>query len=306
MLNPSRYKDTSGFGCILAHAMGLGKTLQTVSFCDVLLKTVGKTVLIIVPINTIQNWLNEFNRYLPSKDSDGPMVNDFASKKKYPKTKSGKRDDLEGQLQQNGSIKSQENLVPDGTMEDLLLKSSTETTTDSFNPERNQFPESSQENSPACSSTLSSSLSQQPQSVNSGKAEASTADIQYRNFEIYLLNETVKSLQAREKTIKTWTEKGGVLLIGYEMYRMLALKKLKKSSRKAMTLLHEEVVAEAESLHNIYECLVDPGPDCVICDEGHRIKNSGAGISQALKAIKTKRRVVLTGYPLQNNLMEYW
>ena len=30
-----------------------------------------------------------------------------------------------------------------------------------------------------------------------------------------------------------------------------------------------------------------------------RIKNSHASISQALKLIKTKRRIVLTGYPLQ-------
>ena len=56
----------TGFGCILAHAMGLGKTFQTISFIEIFLRcTESSRVLCIVPINTIQNWMNEFNFWLP-------------------------------------------------------------------------------------------------------------------------------------------------------------------------------------------------------------------------------------------------
>lgn len=63
----TRVKDKStGFGCILAHAMGLGKTFQLITFIEVFLRcTCSKRVLCIVPINTIQNWLSEFNNWLP-------------------------------------------------------------------------------------------------------------------------------------------------------------------------------------------------------------------------------------------------
>ncbi|CAG5131189.1 unnamed protein product [Candidula unifasciata] len=210
-----RFTTTQGFGCILAHSMGLGKTIQLISFIDIFLRfTGGKRVLCIVPINTLQNWLAEFNYWLPPP----------------------------------------EKLHPDDNL------------------------------------------------------------TQTRTFPLFVINDGMKTMAARAAVIEKWKETGGVLVIGYEMFRLLSSKKVAPSKPKsrAKKAAHPEVIDVEEEDKNkglmidMHSMLVDPGPDLVVCDEGHRIKNSGAAISQALKNIKTRRRIVLTGYPLQNNLMEYW
>ncbi|XP_076012669.1 helicase ARIP4 isoform X2 [Genypterus blacodes] len=212
-----RYKTSSGFGCILAHSMGLGKTLQIISFIDILLRnTEAHTVLAIVPVNTLQNWLAEFNLWLPSQEAISP--------------------------------------------------------------------------------------------------DTDPALLTGRNFKVHILNDEHKTTMARAKVVEDWSRDGGVLLMGYEMYRLLSMKKSfvmgkkRKSKKPAGPIIIDldEEDRQQELMNGIEKAIARPGPDVVICDEGHRIKNYHASTSQALKNIRSRRRVVLTGYPLQNNLIEYW
>lgn len=44
----------------------------------------------------------------------------------------------------------------------------------------------------------------------------------------------------------------------------------------------------------------------VVLDEGHKIKNNMTNVSSALKGVSSEFRLILTGTPLQNNLIEMW
>ena len=46
------------------------------------------------------------------------------------------------------------------------------------------------------------------------------------------------------------------------------------------------------------------GPDIIVCDEGHVMRNAVSNLSIILQKVRTLTRIVLTGTPLQNNLVE--
>ncbi|XP_015281926.1 PREDICTED: transcriptional regulator ATRX isoform X2 [Gekko japonicus] len=176
-------KKSAGSGCILAHCMGLGKTLQVVSFLHTVLlcdKLDFSTALVVCPLNTALNWVNEFEKWQEGlEDNEKLEVSELA---------------------------------------------------------------------------------------------------------------TVKRPQERSYMLQRWQDEGGVMIIGYEMYRNLAQGRNVKSRKL------KEIFIKA---------LVDPGPDFVICDEGHILKNEASAVSKAMNSIKSRRRIILTGTPLQNNLIEY-
>ncbi|GAV83009.1 SNF2_N domain-containing protein/Helicase_C domain-containing protein [Cephalotus follicularis] len=98
------------------------------------------------------------------------------------------------------------------------------------------------------------------------------------------------SRERRAELLAKWRTKGGVFLIGYTAFRNLSFGKN---------------VKDRHMVREICSALQD-GPDILVCDEAHMIKNTRADTTQALKLVKCQRRIALTGSPLQNNLMEYY
>ncbi|VEN43708.1 unnamed protein product, partial [Callosobruchus maculatus] len=114
-----------------------------------------------------------------------------------------------------------------------------------------------------------------------------------KNFEVFTIGSTQEI--ARQKPIlKQWyCAKRSILIMGYDRYECLTNEeKLSKASADFRTL--------------VLNSLVDPGPDLIVCDEGHLLRSKKAVKVQALNKVRTKRRIVLTGTPLQNNLIEYY
>jgi len=174
-------KAEPGGGCILAHCMGLGKTLQVIALVHTLMtnKEINlQRVLVVCPLNTVLNWQVEFDKWLSVDD----------------------------------------------------------------------------------------------------------------RLEVFVLQDVSGDNWRRADMLSHWLKYGGVMILGYSLYRNLSqcLRVRSKNQKKIFK-----------------EALVDPGPHLVICDEGHILRNDATAISKALNAIKTKRRIVLTGTPLQNNLIEY-
>ncbi|KAF8892513.1 P-loop containing nucleoside triphosphate hydrolase protein [Infundibulicybe gibba] len=66
------------------------------------------------------------------------------------------------------------------------------------------------------------------------------------------------------------------------------------------------MIVSYETLRTLTAHLAHCSIGLLLCDEGHRLKNSDSLTFQALNALDVKRRVILTGTPIQNDLSEYF
>ncbi|ETN42849.1 uncharacterized protein HMPREF1541_02007 [Cyphellophora europaea CBS 101466] len=66
------------------------------------------------------------------------------------------------------------------------------------------------------------------------------------------------------------------------------------------------IIVSYESLRLNMEELKDVKIGLMLCDEGHRLKNSDSNTYTALTRLKVDRRVILSGTPIQNDLTEYF
>jgi SNF2 family DNA or RNA helicase len=96
--------------------------------------------------------------------------------------------------------------------------------------------------------------------------------------------------------LQDWYDEGGILLISYDAVRLWVLNKATKKSAPPLSD-HEYDIVKKQLLE---------GPSLVVADEAHHLKNLNSDISQAVKGIRTKSRIALTGSPLSNNLEEYY
>ncbi|KAJ1965072.1 TATA-binding protein-associated factor mot1 [Dipsacomyces acuminosporus] len=66
------------------------------------------------------------------------------------------------------------------------------------------------------------------------------------------------------------------------------------------------VIMSYDVVRNDIELLAGQNWNYCVLDEGHCIKNAKTKLTQAVKRVKARRRLILSGTPVQNNVIELW
>eukprot|EP00913_Durusdinium_trenchii_P019917 g18721.t2 len=66
------------------------------------------------------------------------------------------------------------------------------------------------------------------------------------------------------------------------------------------------LIASYETFRNHAREVEDCGIDLVVCDEAHKLKNDEAATTKCISALPAKRRLLISGTPIQNSLEEFF
>ena len=151
-------------------------------------------------------------------------------------------------------------------------------------------------------------------------------------FSVAVMDDRFSSREARLEALALWSTRGGVCIIGYEalvmaekeIQRLRQIDNLRKeglltddngtSGGGGLLFIGEignnskkqqqETSAVLQRLELLFQ---EQYPlDLVVCDEGHRLKSASLEVAKALARLHAVRRLILTGTPMQNHLLEYW
>lgn len=99
----------------------------------------------------------------------------------------------------------------------------------------------------------------------------------------------------------------GVLALDGKLSREQMFESVQRwADAKGRAVLQPVLISSYETLRNFQEALGDTPIGLLLCDEGHRLKNSDSLTFQSLALLNVPRRVILSGTPIQNDLSEYF
>ncbi|KAE8142227.1 P-loop containing nucleoside triphosphate hydrolase protein [Aspergillus pseudotamarii] len=107
---------------------------------------------------------------------------------------------------------------------------------------------------------------------------------------------TSATMPERLQEVCDWNEEGGVLIMSYDIFRTWILNR--ETNKRGKPLNDSDY-------GKVRDCLLE-GPNIIVADEAHKMKNPATGISQSAMQFRSKSRIALTGSPLANNLIDYY
>ncbi|KAG7387506.1 DNA repair and recombination protein RAD54-like [Phytophthora pseudosyringae] len=114
-------------------------------------------------------------------------------------------------------------------------------------------------------------------------------------------DEIIKWLHGRVKTVALYEAKREVVIKGIKQF-------IEGSKRPRPGFSAQVLIISYETFRMHVQKFVDTPACCelLICDEAHRLKNANSQINKALSSLACRKRVLLSGTPMQNDLEEFF